>query len=874
MQEKKNSKQKIVVVGDVWVDNVLVPTAWQKGNKLAAFNLPGGALLIRDMLKALPHKNSNFGIISYPEKDMDKLSNQDIIISIAEGEKVKDKKISGETYYIKKSLGYSHPGPGNGVPAFARDFTYESANEKEYIIVDEAGNGSRNVESAWTQVLKNAENNKNAVIIYNMSGPLFTGKLWEAISQKNLLNRVILIIDADHLRQEGVNISRKLSWDRTIADFVTILAYKKHDDMEKCPHILVRFGLEGVIYYHLSPGKGKENQRDVQIFYIPNRCEDETKENTPGEMKGLTSAFTGFLALHMIESGKAAGGIPGAIIDAVPPAADRVIQLLEKGYKKVNDRLQYPFEEVLSENSPGLIKKIDLHQFNMGYFEKLRKDWNILSHQIPLDYHLKDIAEEYVTHGKAKALENVPIAQFGKLLTVDKNEIENFRSIQNLVKEYLKDNTANKPLSIAVFGPPGSGKSFAVKSVANSVLGIMGKKADVLEYNLSQFESPQDIIRAFHEIRDYSLRAAVPLVFFDEFDSSYNNESLGWLKYFLAPMQDGVFKEGEKTHPIGRAIFVFAGGTHRSLHEFARESKSPTNESGDDLQRFIAAKGPDFVSRLKGYVNILGPNPINRDDGQDIAPWQDRFFIIRRAVLLRALLLQQKNLVAEDGKIRIDEDVLRALLVIPKYKHGARSMAAIINMSMLSGRDLFEKSALPSPEQLRLHVDAGVFLNILDRDLIIRLASIDRAIHEVYRTTQKESQQIAPESNLSLVDWDKLDEEHKLLNHMLAENILFYLLLINCSYRPKSENPKKENQAHPFAEKEIDYLAQMAHERWAHEKRLNGWSYGEQRDDEKKIHNCIRPWEQLPEELKAVDRGTMKAIPEILGNVGFEVYRL
>ena len=66
----------------------------------------------------------------------------------------------------------------------------------------------------------------------------------------------------------------------------------------------------------------------------------------------------------------------------------------------------------------------------------------------------------------------------------------------------------------------------------------------------------------------------------------------------------------------------------------------------------------------------------------------------------------------------------------------------------------------------------------------------------------------------------------------------------------------------------------MAHERWVHEKQSKGWTYGVVRDDKKKIHNCIIPWEQLPEELKAVDRGTMRAILEILGNVGFEVYRL
>ncbi|MBK8280226.1 MAG: hypothetical protein IPK94_09000 [Saprospiraceae bacterium] len=58
-----------------------------------------------------------------------------------------------------------------------------------------------------------------------------------------------------------------------------------------------------------------------------------------------------------------------------------------------------------------------------------------------------------------------------------------------------------------------------------------------------------------------STSGKTPLIFFDEFDTAYNSKALGWIQYFLAPMQDGVFKDGEKLHPLGKAIFVFAGGT-------------------------------------------------------------------------------------------------------------------------------------------------------------------------------------------------------------------------------------------------------------------------------------------------------------------------
>jgi predicted AAA+ superfamily ATPase len=811
--------------------------------------------------------------VSYPDKNIETLSNREIISSLSEGEMILNNKATGETCYIKKFLGYSEPGPGGGVPAFARDFTFESSGGRDFIVIEDAGSGFRKVESAWKNILENAEGNQNSIVIYNMASPLFDGELWDAFSQKKLLNRTILIINANALREEGVNISRKLSWDRTIADFITILAYSKHKSLDKCPHILVRFGLEGVMYYYHSIEKGKEKIRKALMFYIPDRCEDETTENIPGRMRGLSSAFTGFLAGEIVGAENTTDHMPGMIEKIVPAAAEKLIQLLKEGYKKEGNRLYYPFRKVLSGESQGLVKTIDLRDLNTGYLEDSRMRWSILSHRIPRDFDLYNIARKYVLHGKVDELENVPVVKFGKLLTVDKNEIENFRSIKNLIKDYLDDSNTNKPLSIAIFGPPGSGKSFAVKSIVKSVLE---KKTEILEYNLSQFESPLDIIRAFHEVRDYSLKGVTPLAFFDEFDSSFKNESLGWLKHFLAPMQDGEFKEGEKSHPIGRAIFIFAGGTNRSLKEFTRENESKKQKAEENTQHFIEAKGPDFVSRLKGYVNILGPNPINMDNHQDTAPRFDRFSIIRRAVLLRVILLQQCNIVDkdEDFKIRIDEDVLRALLLIPRYKHGARSINAVINMSMLNGRNRYEKAALPSPDQLSLHVDSDIFINILERDLIINAALIDRTIHEIYRDTQRNMPDPKNETHPSMADWDNLSEELRQNNRMLAENIPLKLLLINCSYRPKPRMPDQENQLIEFDEEEIDYLARMAHERWLEKKVASGWTYGKPRSDKEKIHDCIVQWEELPEELQRVDRNTIKSIPHMFDTAGFEVYRL
>ena len=210
--------------------------------------------------------------------------------------------------------------------------------------------------------------------------------------------------------------------------------------------------------------------------------------------------------------------------------------------------------------------------------------WTIL--QDKFKGSLEQVAMQVVHEGPEVALQGVPWGQFGNLLTVDRQEIESYRSIRNLVAEYAGQKQASRPLSIAVFGTPGSGKSFGVTEMAKSLLP---GQIEPITFNLSQFDSADNLISAFHQVRDVGLSGKIPLVFWDEFDTSLRETPLGWLRYFLAPMQDGKFQEGQISHPIGRAIFVFAGGTSSSMAEFDKGAEKD----------FTSAKGPDFVSRLR-----------------------------------------------------------------------------------------------------------------------------------------------------------------------------------------------------------------------------------------------------------------------------------
>jgi RyR domain len=361
----------------------------------------------------------------------------------------------------------------------------------------------------------------------------------------------------------------------------------------------------------------------------------------------------------------------------------------------------------------------------------------------------------------------------------------------------------------------------------------------------------------------------VPLAFFDEFDSSFDGK-LGWLKYFLVPMQDGRFKDGPSTHPIGKAIFVFAGGTSKSYADFTRGGQSEAEFrdakraefAGGGQSQFKKAKGPDFASRLRGYVNVLGPNPVSNDD---------RFVMIRRATLLRSLLKRKvghifdRDRFGRESRPRIDDGVVRAFLKVPEYKHGARSMEAIIDMSMLSGRKRFERADLPPPEQLELHVDARLFSRLLGRDFLFgpTRETIAKAIHEQYRTDPRVDW---AEDDPVMRPWEELPESLKESNREQADQIPKKLREIGCGYAPMHD----EKPPFEFKEDDLEQLAKIEHDRWVAERLRAGWTLGE-RNVELRMSPYLVRWADLREEDKEYDRETVRHMSEFMAKAGFRI---
>ena len=66
-------------------------------------------------------------------------------------------------------------------------------------------------------------------------------------------------------------------------------------------------------------------------------------------------------------------------------------------------------------------------------------------------------------------------------------------------------------------------------------------------------------------------------------------------------------------------------------------------------------------------------------------------------------------------------------------------------------------------------------------------------------------------------------------------------------------------------------LARNVHEVWAQQRIRQGWTWGAERDDAKKTHPCLVPYEELPEEEKEYDRNTSIGTLKLILKLGFKI---
>ncbi|MBU3157699.1 Ryanodine receptor Ryr [Clostridium estertheticum] len=841
-----NKNIKIVVTGDIcinFVQRITHPQSdiglnWQTHLNMHTALKPGEALLLSKLVSL----STGASVISPQMPDLKLIKIGEFLSSTAELERFPifdQKNNNGKVYRIKRLMGFT--GPASGKPRLLPIINDDP--KADIIILDDENNGFNSSEEFWPIALKTPE--AAPIILYKMNNPIDSSVLWKHL-QKIHNENTIVIINVDDLRSKGVNISKSLSWERTAQDFVWQINNNPNlAFLANCHHLIVPLGLEGAIYYRT------DGVPEVKLYFIPYEFEGGFIKESQGKMYGLTSSFVAGLASAIVSGIQENEELTESINNGIRQGTISAQKCFIEGFGGDVSESPFPSPAIFIEKEDDFILRENVQDVIVPSSPKpnCRACWYILKDKSSTN--LEEIAYDIVKNGVKNALKFIPIAQFGKLTTVDKAEIESYRSIKNLMLEYISTKNTVRPLCIAVFGTPGSGKSFGILEVANSIASNIITK---LDFNLSQFSTPLDLVNAFHKVRDIALQDKIPLVFFDEFDSFIEGK-LGWLKYFLAPMQDGIFREGDSIHPIGKAIFVFAGGTSSTFKGFCGENIENEKEQKKFLLEFKSAKGPDFISRLRGYVNILGPN--QTDDKRD------QLFIIRRAMLLRSLLERKvPHLINDKKETQIDNGVLRALLKIPRYKHESRSMEAILEMSMLTNATKWEQSDLPSKEQLKLHVDEEQFLRHLMHDAFYS-EKIERLAMAIYENSTN------LDGNIKIT-WQDLSEDFKNFNRNQAKDIPNALLKINYDVVSVKDKPTFNE----FTIKELEVLAEMEYTRLYHLRKKSGWKYGTVKDHKLKTDPTLVSWNKLIEEKKKKVYQVVKIWPEILAQSNFKMERL
>ena len=296
------------------------------------------------------------------------------------------------------------------------------------------------------------------------------------------------------------------------------------------------------------------------------------------------------------------------------------------------------------------------------------------------------VAEGLTTENKEWLVSAPDLAahQVHKLWTFSEEEKDQLTAMQRVIETWIQRPGPERPLCIALFGSPGSGKSFAVKQllkdyekrVSADKRPTWAKEFRSFTFNLTQIAEPRELSAALFDLMGRLEPQELPVVFFDEFDAPRGARDRGWLSWFLAPMQDGEWIHEGRVQTLRKAIYVFAGGTAHSFEDFHSPEEPTATQPGATTGTarprtdFEAAKGPDFVSRLRAFLDVKGPDA---DPGK----------VLRRALILRHQLeaYNQTWMGAPGFKEKRLSTGLRDWMLqdVKNYKHGARSIGALLD---------------------------------------------------------------------------------------------------------------------------------------------------------------------------------------------------
>ncbi|OKL57994.1 hypothetical protein UA08_06497 [Talaromyces atroroseus] len=657
---------------------------------------------------------------------------------------------------------------------------------------------------------------------------------------------LVVVVTAEGLRAQGIALSRSLSWEKTCEEFVGKLgSVGSLVHLITCAHLVVLYDCDGAIYH-----RGSRGDQPV-LFFDSRSIEGEFAQRNPGSEGMSTDAFLLGLAAKLAE--RIAGGyqdISAAIEDGIKSGLSMNRQLLtsQSQWRDTYDNLRCDSIVRFAIPSDDLSRGSNLN-------------WSILDYTTG---NLVEVARQIVKKGVKSTSADVPFALFNDLMLVDRQEVEMFRAVSRLLHNYLTVPSLTKPLNVAIFGPKGSGKSFAAMQMSNSLsklARIKGFEIEQFHFDFSRFMKYEDAVAALHLMRQHSLGDKVlPVMFFRGFDTKLSPPLAfrEWIPHLLSSILQGQIWCQGLNLLIRRSVFFFESTRFRTLEEFR------SNLTDTDSNSYLETE--EFLSHFHGFINLLGPDCV--DDHDELYP-------VRRAVILRSLLEEKApKLIEEKKEVKVDKRVLDGLLITPRFRQGIRSLKAIIEMSSLGNADHFQLFHLPPESQLNLHVDYHAFERCMNGQILpddIREVLAER-LNDVYLQQRLKSASSKAEfEEIRDMEWNYLDEERRESTRIHADTIPGKLQLVSC-FLSKTRPHYRATVVQEFEKDEVELLAEAEHDRWNTERLQKQWRLGPRKPEERQSPFLV-PWSELSEYGRNLDRAMVACYPRILPP-GYAIYRL
>ncbi len=153
---------------------------------------------------------------------------------------------------------------------------------------------------------------------------------------------------------------------------------------------------------------------------------------------------------------------------------------------------------------------------------------------------------------------------------------------------------------------------------------------------------------------------------------------------------------------------------------------------------------------------------------------------------------------------------------------------------------------------------------------VFALECLARAAHEAYCHESKARGDTLA-TNPSLREWEELTEDLREANRAQVADIPNKLRLLGYELAP-SHGVLPTQMA--ISDAQVERLAMLEHERWMADRRRQGWTFGPARDDARKRHPLMIPWDRLEEPEKEKDRDTIRNLPRLVEKAGFRLRQI